>query len=585
MTRLTSDMNSRLLHRLGLILAMMVGFSCSFPLGTRLAPGLTPGTAPAAGPPVQESAGPPASAPPEHRIGVRTNNGEAEFFDRETGEKFVPRGANLWRWVHWQRGQEEILIDTMFNTQIGQLDSALAELPRMHSEGFNVVRVWENACWGGAPGCMDRAAGGLDPAYLKNLARFLQVAKENSIYVMLTVDELPDHGGYRSSLSSNGGQFEGSFNQLFMTAGGIQAQSRYYTDLIQGLCEVGAPTDAIFAYELHNEAFFESQLPPLSNSLGQVAAANGETYDLADPAQRRALMEDSWVHYIDQVSRVIKALDPTALVTMGFFVQHEPNPVLVGDPRLVYLHKVLYESTLDFVDLHAYPGYDLNMRQHAENFDIIGYNKKPVVMGEFGADRNVFRDVQSAATRLQTWQAESCEFGFDGWLLWTWGGAQMPDSYWEAVEGDEVIAHALSPNLKPDPCANANLALSKATQASATTSDTNSGMAVDGDPETIWNSGADAPQWIQIDLGQASTIGKIRMVVSQYPEGQTSHQIWVGGDLNALTMVNQLDGYTKEPAVLEFTPPVPLEGIRFIRIVTAASPSWASWREIEVLAP
>jgi hypothetical protein len=427
---------------------VLAAVSCNLP--SRL-----PAEQPAAQPPQpspRAAATIPVSSPiPEHRIGVRTTNGQQEFFDRQTGAKFVPRGANLWRWKMWPRGGEMILVDTMFNTQIGQLDSALAELPNMHGAGFNVVRVWENACWGGAPGCMDRASGGLDPAYLRNLARFLQVAKDNGLYVILTLDELPDTGGYRSSFNSHVGQFA-EFNLQFMTQGGIDAQRRYYADFIQGLQQVGAPTDAIFAYELHNEAFFQADKPPLSSASGQVTPANGQTYDLADPAQRRALMEDSWVHYIDQVSQAIKNLDPTALVTMGFFVQHEPNPVLIGDPRLVYLHRVLHDSVLDFVDLHAYPGYDLNMRQHAENFDIIGYKQKPLIMGEFGADRHVFPDVVSGATMLQSWQADSCEFGFDGWLMWTWGGAEFPDDYWEAVDADGAIIGALSPLLNPDPC-------------------------------------------------------------------------------------------------------------------------------------
>jgi len=429
---------------------LLAALACNLPGAALSSPRVaeTPNQPPAAAPAMTAA----LPAVVDHRIGVRVNNGQAEFYDRLTGQKFVPRGANLWRWKFWPRGSEQILIDTLFNTQIGQLESALEELPKMGGDGFNVVRVWENACWGGAPGCMDRASGGLDPAYLRNLARFLQVAKDNGVYVMLTVDELPDTGGYGSLLGSAGGQFEGSFNRLFMTDGGIEAQRRYYADFITGLREAGAPTDAIFAYELHNEAFFEGQLPPFSNPSAQVTPANGGTYDLANPTQRRALMEDSWLHYIKEVSQAIKALDPTALVTMGFFVQHEPNPVLIGDPRLVYLNKVLNESVLDFVDLHAYPGYDLNMRQHAENFDIIGYTKKPLIMGEFGADRHVFPDVIAAATKLQGWQAESCEFGFDGWLMWTWGGAEHPDDYWEAVEADGAIRGALSPRLNPDPC-------------------------------------------------------------------------------------------------------------------------------------
>jgi hypothetical protein len=296
-------------------------------------------------------------------------------------------------------------------------------------------------------------------------------------------------------------------------------------------------------------------------------------------------MEDSWVYYIDQVSRGIKAQDPTALVTMGFFVQTEPNPARQGDHRIVYMHKVLNDSVLDFVDLHAYPGYDLDMRQHAENFDILGYNKKPLLMGEFGADRHIFTDAMSAATRLQTWQAESCHYGFDGWLMWTWGGAEMPDDYWEAIDAGGAIARALSPTLHPDPCTVPNLALNKPVQVSAAMPDAAAALAVDGNPETIWNSGQDAHQWIQIDLGQPVSISSIRLTVSQFPEGPTTHQVWVGADPNMLKLVHEFSGVTKDPEVLTFSPATNLNEVRFVRILTQSSPSWVAWREIEVLGP
>ncbi|HET6846477.1 MAG TPA: cellulase family glycosylhydrolase [Anaerolineales bacterium] len=569
------------IRRIPLTLALLAATSCNLPSRAPAPQPVSPQLAATASP---ASAPPITSALPEHRIGVRTTNGQPEFFDRQTGAKFVPRGANLWRWKLWPRGNEKILIDTMFNTKIGQLDSALQELPRMHAEGFNVVRVWENACWGGAPGCMDLASGGLDPAYLKNLARFIQTAKDNGLYVLLTVDELPDTGGYRDHFTSDGRHY-GGFNRLFLTQGGIDATRLYYTDFIRGLHAAGAPTDAILAYELHNEAFYEGDALPLSTSSGSVTPANGHTYDLADPAQRRALMEDSWVYYIDQVSQGIKAEDPTALVTMGFFVQTEPNPARQGDHRIVYMHKVLNDSVLDFVDLHAYPGYELDMRQHAENFDILGYNKKPLLMGEFGADRHIFTDAMSAASRLQTWQAESCQYGFDGWLMWTWGGAEMPDDYWQAIDADGAIAHALSPNRHPDPCAVPNLALNKSVQVSAAMPDAAGVLAVDGNPETIWSSGLDAPQWIQIDLGQPVSIASIRLTVSQFPEGPTTHQVWVGADPNMLKLVHQFSGFTKDPEVLTFSPASNLNGVRFVRILTQASPSWVAWREIEVLGP
>lgn len=192
--------------------------------------------------------------PTPHRISIRTVNGGAEFFDRVTGNKFVPRGAALWRWKYWPPGQQQTVIDTIFNTQIGQLESALSELPKMRDDGFNVVRLWFNACWGGAPGCLDRREGGLDRAFLRNMAQFLQVAKENGIYAILTMDDLPDN--YQYLLSPYRTRFE-EFNLEFMTQGGIDAQSKYQTDLIRGLMEVGAPMDAILAYQLKEEAYFQ----------------------------------------------------------------------------------------------------------------------------------------------------------------------------------------------------------------------------------------------------------------------------------------------------------------------------------------
>jgi hypothetical protein len=373
----------------------------------------------------------------------------------------------------------------------------------------------------------------------------------------------------------------------------VDAQAMYQTDLIRGLMEVGAPMDAILAYQIKEEAYFEENLPPLNAASGEVTPANGQTYNLADPAQRRALMEDSWLFYIEQVTRAIKAVDPTALVTMGFFVQHGPNPVLIGDPRIVYMNKVLNESALDYISFSAYPGYDLTMKQTAENFDLIGYNKKPVVMGEFGADKGNYADIQTAAAALQAWQVASCEFGFDGWQMWYWGGGDIHFEFWEALEGDGSIRRALAPALNPDPCApgeemrhHQNLAAFKPVTASATLDGQNlPEYAVDLGMTTHWNSGADAPQWIQIDLGQPASIGTFRLVVSQYPEGATVHQIWVGPDTSALSMLHEFSGFTTEADVLEFSPATPLDGVRFVRLVTVTSPSWVAWREIEILAP
>jgi len=118
--------------------------------------------------------------------------------------------------------------------------------------------------------------------------------------------------------------------------------------------------------------------------------------------------------------------------------------------------------------------------------------------------------------------------------------------------------------------------------ASSSLPDSPPGNALDGNIETLWSSGSSAPQWIQIDLGKATVVSAIRLVISQYPEGNTIHQIWVGADANNLTLVHEFKGFTKDPDTLEFVPSVPLTNIRYVKIVTTQSPSWVAWREIEV---
>ncbi|MBV6395142.1 MAG: hypothetical protein HFACDABA_00713 [Anaerolineales bacterium] len=533
--------------------------------------------------------------PAEHRIGVRTVNGEAEFYDRVTGEKFYPRGAALWRWKHWPPEADYFtVIDTIFNTEYGQLDSALAQLPIMREDGFNVVRLWFNACWGGALGCLDQPQGGLNRGFLLNMKRFMEVAKENGIYLILTMDALPDSRQYQALLDPYRGRYK-DFNLEFMTQGGVQAQSNYQTDLIRGLMDVGAPMDTILAFQIKEEAYFEENNPPFTGGSGTITPANGQTYDLSDPAQKRAAMEDSWLYYIEQVSQAIKAVDPTALVGMGFFVQHGPNPVLVGDPRIVYLDKVLNESALDFVAFSAYPGFDLNMRQTMENFDVIGYGKKPLMIGEFGAFRESYSDVQTAAMILQEWQVDSCEFGIDGWQAWTWdGGGAIRDDFWHAVEGEGAIRRALSPAHNPDPCAPGeemldfpNLAYGKPVKTSANATHLpflTGEYAVDLSINTQWNAGSGPPQWIEIDLLKPSAIATIRLVISQEP-GFTVHRVLGKSENGSYQELYVFRGETQDWQTLEYTPPQPWQGIRFVRIETTVSDSWVGWKEIEIIAP
>jgi hypothetical protein len=251
----------------------------------------------------------------------------------------------------------------------------------------------------------------------------------------------------------------------------------------------------------------------------------------------------------------------------------------------------IWESTADFLDLHPYPGGDLTLPQYIDNFGMAGMEEKPILMGEFGAARSSYATEAGAARALHDWQVESCGYGFDGWLLWTWDGEEQTDFY-NALTGEGLINQALAPASRPDPCQpgsfaffEQNLALGKTTRASRSLPESPPSNAVNGTTEDWWGAGAPPIQWIEIDLGEPSAVRLIRLVISQSPPGETLHQLWVGPAPGELYLAHTFEGSTSDLQVLEFSPEAPIDDVRYLQVVTRRSPSWVSWREIEVLAP
>jgi hypothetical protein len=132
----------------------------------------------------------------------------------------------------------------------------------------------------------------------------------------------------------------------------------------------------------------------------------------------------------------------------------------------------------------------------------------------------------------------------------------------------------------------ANLAFQKAVRVSGALPGYGGELAVDGDAGTVWNAGDDAPQWIEIDLGAAYDVAEIRLAINQYPAGATVHRVLAQGPGtgDAFVLLHEFAGATADSEVLAFAPPEPWTGIQFIRVETRVSPSWVSWREIEVVA-
>jgi len=531
----------------------------------------------------------PTSPPPEHRIGVRVVDGVGEFYDRVTGDKFIPRGNNYIRLDYQSAPGGQVFFHSAFNVGIYEPDRAERALGTMQDEGYNTVRVMLNGCC--HANALGDPAGGVSPEYVANLTDFLNRAKANGIYVLLEPGDVPATGGYIQLMDSTWSQDFAGNSASLLRPGGLRANIQRWQDLIGELVRQGAPLDAIFAYELGNEIFFESNLPPFSLASGIVDTANGKTYDMASDEDKQRMMDEGLVYWIDTLRTEILNLDPTGLVTVGFFWPQEPHPARIGDPRVIETRPAIWESSADFIDLHPYPGWDLTLPQYVDNFGMAGMEEKPIIMGEFGAARSSYATESGAARALHDWQVESCGYGYDGWMLWTWDTEEQTDFY-NGLTGEGEIDQALAPINRPDPCQpgefpffEVNIALGKAVRVSRFLEGNPPSNAVDGSTSNWWGAGAPPPQWIEIYLGEPATIRLIRLVTSQSPAGTTRHQVWLGPTRDELYLAYTFEGLTADSQTLEFIPQAPIEGVRYVRVVTKSSPSWVGWREIEVLAP
>lgn len=535
------------------------------------APSPSPSRTPAASLPAPSASPTAIPEPVDHRIGVRVVDGAGEFYDRLTGDRFVPRGSNLIRLGGYHN---------TFNPSSYDRDDLDAQLARMADGGYNVVRVFHDHGSGGLGGNDSTLS-----AYMDNVAEFLRAAKAHGLFVIFAQDWLPDNRyGYDPDPGIEG------INSLYLSAGGVAANARFFGDFVDALIARGAPLDAVWAYELRNELYFEAQEPPFNATSGQVTTANGVTYDLADAAERARLLEDGLVYWIDQVRAAIIERDPTALVTVGFFQPQTPNPTRIGDTRLIETEAAILRSTADFIDFHAYPGGDLNLRQLVENYKLPPMTDKPIVLGEFGAFHEHYPTAADAVQALISWQAESCEYGFDGSLLWTWDSAGGYAETWNGTDGDAALANALAPANRPDPCSfdgglPLNLALERSVTASGALADGPAAAAVDGALGTGWNSGDGPVQWIEIDLGEAVAVGEIRLVVGQFPAGRTEHRVYGRAAPGAaLVLLHTFSGDTSDGDVLSVVLPSGGGAVRMLRVETVTSPSWVAWREIEVIS-
>jgi hypothetical protein len=388
-------------------------------------------------------------------LGVRMVNGRGEFFDRANGTSFLPRGNDYVRLDLFPSviPGDMTYYHSNFNPRRYDATRAEADLAQMQSLGYNTAKVWLNI-WGGAGEGIGDPAGGLSAAYVANLADFLKRARSHNIFVAITSDGIARLGGY-VDLFDPTCNFSQPFdpsqpltpcdNEEFLTANGIKAERRFWSDLIRDLAQQHAPMDFIFGYEIREEFIFPQNHPPFNTTSGTFTAANGQTYDLGGAASRQQLMNDGIAYWADQTRNAIQQIAPNALVAVGF-----QGPYIPGFPPF----SAIAGSTADFIDFHPFPDGVNPLSVFVTPFGMSGFGPKPVVMGEIAAQEKDFATIALAAAALKAWQIDSCNYGFQGWLPWTWNLENRAGSpaFWTVVSGNGEINQALAPQYRANPC-------------------------------------------------------------------------------------------------------------------------------------
>jgi len=496
------------------------------------------------------------------RIGVRLVDGDGEFYEVATGATWVPRGSNLMR---FDRGGAESVISPQ-SWDPAWLESRMQAL---EDGGYNAIRVFPEMCVGSFD-CVGGSGERISDAYLDNLVLYLRMAASHGLHVMLSANDLPPDSWYVWT-----GFEEGDSD--FLTAGNLEAYRTYFSDLMSGLVERDAPLDWIWAMELRNEYHYLTDWLPWTWDEGEFTAVNGSTYDMASDADRERLSSESLTFWANEMTAVVKGIDPDMLVGIGLLLPSDHIDTLgPDDPRYLIAGDANAVSDVDFLDIH---GMVRTVKRARRQWALPDGNEKPIIVGEFGGE---FSTKDVVADSAAEFQAMTCQAGFDGWLTW----------HWESTAGTPVDA-ALAPATNPDPCVAADVDVQQVSFRKPVRASRKEGrrygpeFLVDNDPESYWSAAEGGPQWAEVDLEETVDLGTIRLPIGIVtPEGAADIRILARGPgtKGKLRQVHRFKPrFMRAGDVLEHTFKKPVKGIRVVRIlVKDLHDEWVILHDVEI---
>jgi chitodextrinase len=300
-----------------------------------------------------------------------------------------------------------------------------------------------------------------------------------------------------------------------------------------------------------------------------------------------------------QTLSVLGSADGTTFSTLS------PITGQIFDPATANTVTVPVSGTFRFVRVHvtANTGWPAGQLSELEVYGTGGEGdtQPPSAPGNLTSPSHTSNAVSLA------WQASTDNVGVTGYQVRQGGAVVMTvtgttatvaglnpsTSYTFTVTAQDAAGNTSLPSnavtVTTDAAPNTNLARGKPTAESSHTQIYGSGNAVDGDPNSYWESANNAfPQWIQVDLGAATTVGRIVLKLPPSSAWATRTQtLSVTGstDGSVFTTIAGSAGYTFNPATgntatLTFS----ATSQRFIRLTFTANTGWPAGQvsELEV---
>jgi len=403
---------------------------------------------------------------PLPRIKARPASPAGEFYNTATNAVFHPVGSNYIR-LDTING---VQYHSTFTTGFYNPSAADNALRLMHTSGYNVVRVFidpgdaAHQALGeyGTAGPASSNTPGLYAAYMNNFIDFLERATNYGVYVIPVLDYVPYNAYYEQLVDSGRPSTITGVNSFYLYAGAVSSKTTYVNQFVQAVkaADSGVLQPTVFAYELMNEAGCETADAPFNMTSGFVTTQDGNTYNMALPADRQNCQDSNTDLWAEKCVDAIHSVDPDAMMSCSVYTfaavgKSGPNglmPIQGADNRYPARPMWLARTRLSFVDIHQYPtssAWSITSDLNSSEFSSIDKTAKPTLTGECGANTLIFPDINSATSVIAAQVSAAKSIGIAGLLLWTWDDDSEP--YWTALDNNAAMTAAFVPRATESP--------------------------------------------------------------------------------------------------------------------------------------